>query len=103
MMTVGVWPLLAPVYSGLIFSTACWLGVYFSSWYGPDPMILSSGCFLSAGNTFDATIAATLWVRMNGHVPSGRLRFIVTVFGSVASTSLSDPSSDAGPPGSAIL
>src|SRR4051812_17391433 len=40
---------------------------------------------------------------MKGHVPSALLSFIVTVVGSVASTDSSEPSSDDGPPGSAIL
>ena len=35
--------------SGSILNTACWLGVYFSSLYGPEPIALSSGCFSSAG------------------------------------------------------
>src|SRR5215510_12104597 len=40
---------------------------------------------------------------MNGHVLSTFLRCMVTVVGSVASTLLSDASSDDGPLGSAIL
>src|SRR3954452_6832951 len=66
-------------------------------------MTFSSGCFLFGGKIFDGTIAATLWVRTIGQVPSGFLRCIVTVLGSVASTLLSEPSSDDGPFASAIL
>ena len=58
---------------------------------------------MSAGKIFDRTIAATLCVRMKGHVLSTFLRCIVTVIGSVASVDFSEASSDDGPLGSAIL
>ena len=48
-MKFGVCGLFAPVYSGFADNTACWLGVYLSSLYGPEPIALASGCFASAG------------------------------------------------------
>jgi hypothetical protein len=48
------------------------------------------------------TIAATLWVRMNGHVAVGRFRLNVTVCGSGASTLSNGSSSVYGPLGSSI-
>src|SRR3954466_15100939 len=102
-MKFGVWALFDPPYFSFSEKTACWFGVYLSILYGPEPTTLSSASFLSAGKTFESTIAATLWVRMKGHVLSPFLRLNVTVVGSVASVDFSEPSSDDGPLGSAIF
>jgi hypothetical protein len=48
-MKFSVWPVFAPLYSGFLLKTACWLGVYFSSVYGPEPIVSASGCLSLSG------------------------------------------------------
>src|SRR4051812_9702046 len=75
---------------------------YALSAYGPEPMTLSSGWSLSAGNTLESTIAPAPVPRIWFHSELPSFSVITTVVGSgvVVATS---PSRLDGPFGSAIL